>query len=259
MSIIEHGFLSSQLAEVRSEVRTRYRDFTTLLGQLNRQCVAAQYELSLNLSDPSHVLAASYFVRTLATTQASAILLEHGLVAQSKAVLRTALEALFALAALEARPEMAIQLAQTQQADKRSLADKMLRWQAEDLKASRDSRIPEGELQDLKASEAREFKTFQLAETAGMLDWYLSLYALLSHPAHSTVSDLTAHLVTDGDGSIVAIKNEPQFEGQESAWAFIIEVQLRAAKAVVNMFAVESIDVEIHESTFRQLVARHDG
>ncbi len=251
MSYVSHGFLTESLGEIRHAVHNRYKKHRKALIQLNEQCVAAQYELQINTAQ--HLLGAAFFVRTIASSQAAVILLEAGMISQAKAVLRSALESLFSLAALEARPELAIPLAQSQEANKRSLADKMLQWQSKEMKASREAQISEEELLELKSNKARGFSTWQLAEYAGMTDWYRSLYTLLSFPAHATVSDLIAHLVTDIDGNIIELKSEPEVEGQESTWGYIIEIQLRAAKSVVNMFGVSSINIEVHENALRDL------
>jgi hypothetical protein len=256
MTFIDHGFLSSEMAEFRVKALAKYRDYTTLLAELNHQLVAVQYELKFDLSNTAHVLAASYFVRTLASTQASAILLEHALISQSQAVLRSALESLFALAALDANPDIAVRLAQSQATDKCSLADKMLRWKSDELKLTRDAHIPESELTEFATNKAASLNTYSLAEFAGMSDWYLSLYALLSQAAHNTVSDLATHMVRDRNGSVIELQNEPLLEGQDSAWVFIIEVQLRAAKAVANLFAGTSIDVETYELRLKGLIER---
>jgi hypothetical protein len=254
MSNFTHGFLSEPLGEVRHAVHKRYTNYRNILMRLNEQCVATQYELPIKADDPRELLGATFFLRTIASSQAAVILLEHGLIAQAKAVLRSALESLFALAAIEAKPELALLLAQSQEANKRSLADKMLQWESDELKASRDGRITEEELLKLKSSKAREFTTWQLAEAAGMVEWYRSLYALLSQPAHATVSDITAHLVTDKHGNITQLQSEPEVEGQEATWAFTIEIQLRAAKAIANMFGVNSINISDHENALRIIV-----
>lgn len=222
--------------------------------RLNEQCVATQYKLSVRTDEARDILAAAFFMRTIASSQAAVILLEHGLLSQAKTVLRSSLESLFALAAIEEKPELAFPLAQSQEANKRSLADKMLMWEGVELRSSRDIHISEEELLDFKSSTAREFNTWQLAEAAGMTDWYRSLYVLLSQPAHATVSDMTAHLVTDEEGNISELKNEPEVEGQTATWAFIMEIQLRAAKAVTAMFSVNTVDIPTHENALRSLV-----
>lgn len=222
---------------------------------LNEQCVATQHELRVNVDMPRELLGGTLFARTLASSQAAVILLEHGLPAQAKAVLRSALESLFALAAIEAKPELALPLAQSQEANKRSMADKMLQWRSPELKASLSAQVSEAELREMASNRTRDFNTAQLAEAAGMMDWYLSMYALLSFPAHANVSDLVAHLVTDDQGNITELKNEPEVEGQESVWAFAIEIQMRAARAVGGIFGINTVDLQTYAKTLNGLVA----
>ena len=118
--------------------------------------------------DSRLLLAAAHFARILASVQSAVILLERGLLSQAKAVLRMALESLFALAAIHMKPELAVPMAMTQLADKRTIADRMLQWSAPELKAEVAAHADEAELKILIGSRARELKTFELAQAAGM-------------------------------------------------------------------------------------------
>lgn len=178
---------------------------------------------------------------------------------QAKSVLRSALEALFALAAIEVKPELAVPLARSQEANKRSLADKVLQWKSPELKASLSAQLDDATLQAMVASKARSFNTADLARDAGMMDWYFSMYTLLSFPAHAMVSDLVSHLVTNEHGVVVAFKSEPEVEGQESVWAFAIEIQIRAARAVHGIFSVNAVQVEEHAAALRTLLTAPAG
>jgi hypothetical protein len=221
--------------------------------------VFAQHELLINVDLSRDLLGAALFARTLASCQAAVILLECGLLSQAKSVLRSALEALFALAAIEVKPELAVPLARSQEANKRSLADKVLQWKSPELKASLSAQLDDATLQAMVASKARSFNTADLARDAGMMDWYFSMYTLLSFPAHAMVSDLVSHLVTNEHGVVVAFKSEPEVEGQESVWAFAIEIQIRAARAVQGIFSVSAVRVEEHAAALRTLLAAPAG
>jgi hypothetical protein len=253
MEYFAHGFLSEPLDEVREVVRQRYAGWRSVLISLNEACVTAQHEIPVNVDEAQHLLSATYFARTLASTQATVILLECGLLPQAKAVLRSALESLFALAAIEKKPELALPLAQSQEANKKALADKMLQWQSEELRVSLFRLIDEPKLREFVSTDASSFNTYQLAEAAGMKDWYLSMYVLLSFPAHALVSDLVSHIVTDDLGNVTALKNEPEIEGQEMAWAFAIEIQLRAARAVREIFNLKHLDLDDYANALRGL------
>jgi Family of unknown function (DUF5677) len=259
LTYFAQGFLSEPFDDVRMAVREQYASWRSLLMQLNAQCVASQHEFAINPDAPRDLLGGTLFARTLTSTQASIILLEHGLLAQAKTVLRSALESLFALAAIEAKPELALPLAQSQEANKRSLADKVLQWKSVELKASRSAQIDEAQLREMASSRTRVFNTAQLADAAGMMDWYHSIYALLSFPVHASVSDLVSHLVTDGHGNVTELKNEPDVEGQEFTWALAIEIQIRAAIAVSGIFGNNTVDVQTHKDSLRALVSKLKG
>lgn len=255
----EQGFLSDAIAEVRPVVRERYAAWRALLLIVNARCISAQHAAEVDTNDPRALLAAAHFARLLASVQAAAILLEHGLLAQARSLLRVALESLFALAAVHAKPEIATVLAKSQEAATRVVADRMLQWQAPELKASVESQITEDELKTYLAIKTPEVKTFELAQAANMVDWYLTLYSLLSFPAHATVSDVMAHLVTGAAGDIVGLKNEPELDGQHSAWAYALEIEMRAADAFAGVFGLTGFSMDGERARLRALAAEVDN
>ena len=259
MHEFSHGFLSDAMTAVRAEVLCNHATWHELLLRVNAQCVEAQHAAQVDPTDSRALLAAAHFARSLASVQGAVLLLEHGLVSQAKTVLRMALESLFALEALRVKPEIAADLARTHEVDKRVVADRMLQWEAPELKAAVAAQVSDDELKGYLSSKAREVKTYELARTADMLDWYLSLYAILSFPTHGAVSDLTAHLVTDQAGNVVALKNEPEVEGQEPAWAYAIEIELKAAEAFAGIFNVAGLSLEAPRNELRALVAKTEG
>lgn len=249
----DQGFLNAEIAGVRPAVREKYAVWRELLLDVNSRCVSLQHEAGVDPCDPRALLAAAHFARLLASVQGSVILLEHGLVAQAKALLRVALESLFALAAVQAKPEVALSLARSHEADKRTLADRMLRWQGAELKASAASLITEDELKSYLAVKTPDVKTFELAKAADMVDWYLTLYSLLSFPAHATVSDVSAHLIANAAGEVVGLKNEPEIDGQVAAWAWAVEIEIRAADAFAGVFGPLGFSMENARDRLRVL------
>ena len=259
MHEFSQGFLSDAMINVRVEVLRAYAPWHELLLSVNAQCVEAQHAAQVDSTDSRALLAAAHFARLLASVQSAVLLLERGLVSQAKAILRMALESLFALEALRVKPAIATELARTHEVDKRLVADRMLRWEAPELKAAVAAQVSDDELKGYLSTKAREMKTYELARTADMVDWYLSLYAILSFPTHGAVSDLTAHLVTDQAGNVVALKNEPEVEGQESAWAYAIEIELKAAEAFAGVFDFPSLSLEAARNALQALAAKTEG
>lgn len=256
MHEFSHGFLSAAMTVVRVEVLRKHATWHELLLRVNEQCVEAQHAAQIDPTDSRALLAAAHFARLLASVQGAVLLLEHGLVSQAKTVLRMALESLFALEALRVQPEIATDMTQTHEVDKRVVADRMLQWEAHELKTAAAAHISDDELKGYLSSKARELKTYELANAAGMLDWYRSWYAILSFPAHGTVSDLAAHLIADQPGKVVALKNEPEVEGQGPAWACAIEIELKAAESFAGIFVVACLSLDSARAELKALVSK---
>lgn len=259
MHKFEQGFLSEPFDDFRSAVRQQYADLRSLLLRVNAQCVSAQHAVNIDPNDSRAMLAAVLFARTLASTQAAVLLLEHGLLAQARTILRASLETLFALGAIYRKPALVPELVQSHEADKRTVADRMLRWKSPELRSVVEQQITEAELKTLLASKARSTNQFELACAAEMEDWYLSLYSLLSFPAHGAVSDLVNHIVTGDDGLIESFKSEPELQGQAASWGYAIEIQLKAAQALAGIFGTVTIDIEVHSNELRTLCEKRKG
>lgn len=91
-----------------------------------------------------------------------------------------------------------------------------------------------------------------MAVAGDLEDWYLSVYTLLSFPAHGKISDLARHLVHNEDGFVEELRSEPEMDDQGSTWAYAIEIEIKAAEALVGMF----VSAHIELSEFRQELAQ---
>jgi Family of unknown function (DUF5677) len=256
MHEFSHGFLSAAMTAVRAEVLRRHGTWHKLLLRVNEQCVEAQYAAQIDPTNSRALLAAAHFARLLASVQGAVLLLEHGLVSQAKTVLRMALESLFALEALRVQPEIATDMTQTHEVDKRVVADRMLQWEAHELKTAAAAHISDDELKGYLSSKARELKTYELANAAGMLRIAYQLRYQSSMPAHGTVSDIAKHLVVDQSRKVVALKNEPEVEGQGSAWACAIEIELKAAESFAGIFVVACLSLDSARAELKALVSK---
>ncbi|CAN7387030.1 DUF5677 domain-containing protein [Variovorax sp. LjRoot178] len=253
---LEHGFSDGFLSEaarnLRAEAQGLYPDLVALLYAINRLAVDLQHQLEVTPDKSNKVTGAVLYARTLASTQASVLLLEHGMPTQARTVLRSSLETLFPLCAIAKEPSKADELLASHDADRRTLADRMKQWKDPELRAS----IPlsDAELDAILKSPAKATNIFMLAKFADMEDWYHTLYTILSFAAHAKVSDLDAHSVADADGELAGFQNEPVLAGQATVWLWTIEVQLAAMRAVARIF--EATDwLQIAESRWQRLHA----
>lgn len=239
------GFLSESVRDVRAEVHAQYPSHVELARLTNRRAVALQHELKIHVDKLDEALGAALYARTLAFTQSSVILLEHGMPVQGRTVLRAGLESLFQLAALAKDRTIAPSLVASHDADLRTLADRIRRLRDPALRASIDSQLSEADLSAMSAGTGKSLNIYELAKLAEMEDWYLTIYTLLSFAAHSKVSDLDRHVVVGDDGEPSEFQNEPVSSGHASAWSWGVEVQLAAMRSVAALFRLEVPELEV--------------
>lgn len=220
------GFLSEAAEDVRIEVLARYADWRAVLLRATELAVSVQHELIVHVDDEREVFAAALFARLLASCQAAVVLLERGLVAQARCVLRQALEALFALAAIAEKPELVRRLIESHEAEQRRAAKNIGLWKHPDLKAIASSELASGRLDEALASKATAIATAELAAAGGFEDWYRSIYMTLSWSVHGAAIDLERHFVKDSSGVVVEMSNEPDLEDQKVPWLLATNIQL---------------------------------
>lgn len=238
MSESEDGFLSESFDHVRPVVRKEYAEWHSLLLQVNRLAVAHQHAIIIHTDNNVERYAACLFARTLATTQASVLLLERGLVPQARVLLRTALETLFALAAIAQEPSVVDKLIEGHAAEQKRMARNMQLWKHPELKQIANAEAVSGRLQGFLESSATALSTFDLAQKAGLEDWYRTIYTVFSWSAHGAAVDLDRHAVVGPDGEVSEFRNEPELEGQESTWVCAVEVLLKALTALARIFPI---------------------
>jgi len=236
MSKADDGFLTEPLDHVREAVRQKYTDWRSLLVRVNRLAVANQHLIEIHLDNNVEKYAAALFARTLASTQASVLLLEVGLVPQALTLLRAAMETHFALAAIAKEPGVVDKLRDGHAAEQKRAANNVKQWQSPELKQIADEASASDRLQPFIASTATALSTFDLAQKAGLEDWYRTVYMVFSWSAHGAAVDIDRHVVVGEDGDVAEFRSEPEVEGQELSWLCAIEILLKATTALAAVF-----------------------
>ena len=236
MSQAADGFLAEPLDHIRAQVREKYAGWRKLLIRVNRLAVANQHAIVIHTDSNVERYAAVLFARTLATTQASALLLDVGLVSQARVLLRSALETLFALAAIAKDAGVVEKLVEGHAAEQKRMARSVQLWQHAELKKIADAEAASGRLQSFLDSPATALSTFDLAQKGGLEDWYRTVYMVFSWPVHGAAADLNRHVVMGEDGDVAEFRNEPEIDGQESSWMCAIEILLKAIAALATIF-----------------------
>lgn len=250
------GFLAKSLDHVRSHVREKYISLHNLLTDVNRLAVKNQHEILIHTDSNVERLSAVLFARTVTTTQASALLLEAGLISQSRILLRSALETLFALVAISKDSNIAEKLIEGHAAEQKRVAKNILLWKSNELKKIADSETTTSLIQSALNNTATALSTFDLAQKAGLEDWYRTVYMMFSWPTHGAAIDLDRHAVAGNDGNIAEFRNEPEVDGQESSWMCAIEILLKAITALATIFPnVDQSNMTKHYEEAHKLAA----
>jgi Family of unknown function (DUF5677) len=238
------GFLSEEMIAVQSVIAEKYGPAIDTVRRVNRFAVKTQYSLSADADDLQKLLVAMLFARTLAHTQAAILMIERGMDAQARVMLRAGMEALFSLGAIVNDPRNATKFFDADAIQRRKLSNKSLRWTSPALKEvleKEDVSQIKGDIDaQIAATGATSLSAEYMADEAGLTDWYLTAYAIFSYSVHSNVRDLmNHHLDNDGEGNATSIKNEPSSDSLGGLFLTAAQVILVALGAIGSLFGIE--------------------
>lgn len=258
-SLPESGFLSPQVKNFRANVHEAHAPFVTLLYEASALATKLQHDIEIHRNSVAEACAAVLFARTIASLQATALLLEHGLPSQARTILRSSLETTFALCAIGNDSTVATEIVASHEADRRTVADRVLRWKHQALREAVAKEVNEQELQALLATKPKSVNHYDLAKRAGLEDWYLSIYTLLSFAAHGAISDLEHHAVVDDDGNVLEFKSEPELQGQSTVWSWATEVTIVAMKGLCSVFGIAEPGIDNLYLRLQAVLARDEA
>jgi hypothetical protein len=199
-----YGILGHAGKEWAREHRRRNEAVFATCEAVVFDCSHALHGKATNLS-LKHLLVSPLFGRCLDHFQASVLLLEYGMIPAAKVVLRALCEAMFACCAVSRNESAARAYMDDDLRQRRKLVNKALDSTGRELAIIRDSATPEAMAQlrnQIQESGAKEVKTEEFAKLAGLHDWYLVIYLMLSRAVHSQVRDFDKNFVRRADGSI---------------------------------------------------------
>jgi hypothetical protein len=252
--LVEEGFLSPDVQSVRRDVHARYAPWYALFRDTNRRANEIQPSIEIHPDKQRELYGATLFARIIASSQGAVLLLELGLVAQARCVLRASLEALFSLAALAKSPEVIERLVASHEAEQRRAARNVGLWKDPALRAVAEREKASGRLSAALASTAVGISAYELAVIGDNEDLYRTLYMSLSWSVHSAAMDLERHMDLDGSGTVIGLRNEPDLELQETSWLVAVLVEIQAIGALAAIFPnIDVAQTEEYERVTKRL------
>lgn len=202
------GFLSDEAVEGRAVFRARFSDAFSLAEDLNRVAVKKLGEAKLADVADGHFILYLLTIRIIESFEAIIILMERGMLAPAKLIVRPVLEALFTLAALEKDKELIAKYFGTQSKAQFALLWSSTRWRNEDLKKFfKESKLEAKYIErkkEQKENPPETLRPIDWAEAAGYEDFYHLHYVQYASFTHSNLSALEDHMDRDGEEKIEA-------------------------------------------------------
>ena len=241
-SFAKLGFVAEEARQFSTKLEAAYGVLWQEANAVNEFAQALQYKLVIHKESLEEIITAVLYARTLSTYQAFLLVSERGMEQQVKMLMRCMLESLFPLVAISEDRSFVKILVLSEEAERLKGLNKLIRyWER--------AGDPDGELASAKklAMEVREqvnksgskrLSIVESAEKSGLLDWYDTVYSLLSNTVHASVRSLEEHLHISTDGALEALKNEPSLEDQDKMLVTGMESMFHATQAVGRIFSI---------------------
>ncbi len=237
----DDGFLTERRGRLEACIRGAREHLFARAHQINRDCHKLVFSADVHNEDPREMLVAVSFIRVLEHYQAAVLLLATGLVAPAKVAIRAILEAVFTARAIARHAEALKAFIANDLLQRRKLIRKAQQHEHTNLLELR-SALTEDLVRKLEAeireSGVKPQTTEQLAQLAGMHDWYTTAYAMLSQATHTSVRELECYLSFDANEKVRSVEYAPSIE--DISWLLLTAAHcvLFGADAVAETFTL---------------------
>lgn len=266
-----HGFLNTSSLGVPQHVAFTYGKYLKIFGRINKIAWGIQYNASPPKSDIVKSWSYALYARTLNFIQSAYMLSSTGLRVQAETQLRCSLEPLFRLGALKNNPEFIRNIDLAERKDRLKQGNsyveflnrkkpknkpliKRLKSQCKDQKEELILLLKEvcpdlfEKYDDDKALSKFSLPVFEIADKAGLIDWYDLMYRLGSASIHSDAKSIEdGHFILNESGEIKALKNEPELEELDEFINTLCAILFCAIELISANLDIESPKAELEK------------
>jgi hypothetical protein len=214
-----HGYLSDEIGRFHTVVRTKapYKQWFDFAQELNLFGSEAIRAYTFDQSDTQRMTLSALFIRSHQSLQAAMVLIERGMIADARTVLRTLVEGAIAQIALAADIGVIDQLVAAHHKHQLTTCREMLADEKyrQHLSAAQINQLETtvAELELLKGVPGKDPRQINWADLAKTHcpELYLLLYRPLSADGvHTTVDAINRHLEADAELRITGLKGGPE-------------------------------------------------
>jgi len=235
----EKGFLGKEVEQWIPRIRNAHKGLFVLADEVNEYCQKAMYKFEAHNKDKQEVLVSTLYIRTLNNYQASILLAERGMMPQSRVIVRAMVEALFSLCAIAKSEKYADDFILEDQKNRLKYLNKFRQLHGglpPDANKEEVELLEKQLKEEIRAGEIKEKSTEQWSKDAGMHDWYLTAYSVLSATVHSKVKDLERYLALNDKNEIVEFRWGPDDHDVEEILMTLIQGMLTALNCERSLF-----------------------
>ena len=214
-----HGYLSDEIDGFRTVVRTRapYKEWFDFAQELNLFGSIAIRAFTFDQTNTQRMTISALFIRSHQSVQAAMVLIERGMIADARTVLRTLVEGTIAQIALAADAGVIDQLVAAHRKHQLTVCREMLADEkyCEQLSQAQIAQLEAtvSEMELLKGVPGKEPRQINWADLAKKhcAELYLLLYRPLSSDGtHTTIDSINRHLEADDELRITGLKGGPE-------------------------------------------------
>ena len=251
-TIEQEGFLSEEAEQGRSVFRAKYSGVLALAAEMNRVAIAKLQEARLSEIDDADFILYLLAIRIVEAYEAIVILMERGMVASAKLIIRPQLEALFTLAAIDKDRSLVQRYFDAQANAQFEKLKSSTKWQADALKAIFKEDGLEAKYIDMKknrkAAPPAALRPFEWAQKAEMDDYYNTYYVHYASYTHTNREALEENMEWEEERVTAAFgpSDTGFYETIRHATAFTLLATMHMCAAFKLPFTTELAG--IHES-----------
>lgn len=212
MSIAENGFLDADAATWIEKHREDHAHLFNVCEEINRLSQGSLHKLQVHNEDVQEILISLLFIRSLGVYQASILLIERGICAEARILMRNHLEILFKLRAISRDREVAKAYVYEDEVFRKKFINKF-KMLSDDVKQSQGNPQLDDLLKtinkNIESKDIVERQTQWYAQRAALEQLYNSAYSYFSGSVHANVRELEGLLKVDETGNIKEVQYGP--------------------------------------------------
>ena len=255
-----YGFLGKEAKKISQQIFEEYEDFFELFYKINNFSENTKSEFIISQNNGQQLVSYCLFLKILEGVQAVSILIERGFDLEIATLIRGNFESYVLLKLCCCDEEFSQKYILKSFDDRLKFVEKAMKYKEEDESYSKFlERLEKDEgvenyiskLKDIMSQTTvtinrEDFKIYNLAEKAGEIPLYRSLYHLTSNAAHSSPIAIENYILEDSDGELLGFNHGPSTKRIKTYLVTITESLFVSLKVVCDFFKIDK-DTEIEE------------